>query len=263
MTEYGACRMPSGAAEMPPGSVVRARVALIAPAYNEQGKIGRVVEKVAAVASSLPCDLTLVVVDDASRDGTAAEAEAAGAIVICHETNQGVGAGIRSGIDWARANGFDIAAVISGDDQHDPAELGRLLDPVLRGECDFAQGSRWMRGGRVENIPLHRAILTRGYSWMVRLLVGFRCTDGTNGLRAFRLSIFDDPRINLWQPWLNTYELEPYLLYQALRTGVRLIEVPCTVRYHSRKVGFTKMRPWRDWWRILRPLVLLKLGLRR
>ena len=241
----------------------RLRVALIAPAYNEEGKIGRVVEKVKAVAPRLHCDLTMVVVDDCSTDGTQAEAEAAGAIVIRHEHNRGVGAGIRTGIDYARQQGFDVAAVISGDDQHVPDELERLFEPILNGEVDFVQGSRWMRGGRVENIPLHRSVLTRVYSWMVRLFVGFRCTDGTNGLRAFRLSILDDERINLWQDWLDTYELEPYLLYQAIRTGVRLVEVPCTVRYHSRKVGFTKMRPWRDWWRLLRPLVLLKLRLRK
>ncbi|HUT37398.1 MAG TPA: glycosyltransferase family 2 protein [Planctomycetota bacterium] len=237
-------------------------MALIAPAYNEEGKIGRVVEKVAAVAPRLPCDLRMVVVDDGSTDGTAAEAGAAGAVVLRHERNRGVGAGIRTGIDWARENHFDVAAVISGDDQHVPEELGRLLAPLVEGKADFVQGSRWMPGGRVENIPVARRVLTRAYAWMVRLFLGCRCTDGTNGLRAFRLSILDDPRINLWQSWLDTYELEPYVLYQAIRTGVRLVEVPCTVRYHSRRAGFTKMRAFRDWWRILRPLVLLKLRLR-
>lgn len=241
----------------------RVAVALIAPAYNERGKIARVVEKVLAVAPGLPCRLEMVVVDDGSSDGTAAEAAAAGATVVRHEQNRGVGAAIRSGIDWARNRGFAVAAIISGDDQHEPRELGRLLDPLLAGQADFAQGSRWICGGRVENIPWHRAVLTKLYSWIVRILAGSRCTDGTNGFRAFRLSIFDDPRINLWQPWLDRYELEPYLLFQAIRTRVRLVEVPCTVRYHPRAVGFTKMRPGRDWWRLFRPLVLLKLGLRK
>jgi dolichol-phosphate mannosyltransferase len=236
---------------------------LIAPAYNEEGKVGRVVEKVAAVAPRLPCALRMVVVDDGSTDRTATEAEAAGALVLAHRCNRGVGAGIRTGIDWARENHFDVAAFISSDDQHEPEELERLLAPIIEDEADFVQGSRWLPGGRVENIPLTRAILTRVYAWMVRFFLGFRCTDGTNGLRAFRLSVLDDPRINLWQGWLDTYELEPYLLYQAIRTGVRLVEVPITIRYHTRKMGFTKMRPWRDWWRILRPLLFLKLGLRR
>jgi dolichol-phosphate mannosyltransferase len=235
---------------------------VLAPAYNEQGKIGRVVEKVLAVAPTLPCEVTMVAVDDCSADGTSAEAEAAGAVVLRHGRNRGVGAAIRTGIDWAREHGCDVVIPIAGDDQHEPAELGRLLAPVVEGEADFVQGSRWLPGGRVENIPFSRKTLTRLYAWMIRFLLGFRCTDGTNGLRAIRLSVFDDPRINLWQDWLDSYELEPYLLYQAIRTKVRLVEVPITIRYHPRKVGFTKMRPWRDWWRILRPILFLKLGLR-
>ena len=69
-----------------------------------------------------------------------------------------------------------------------------------------------------------------------------------------------DPRMRLDQPWLDRYQLEPYLLYQAVRCGYRVIEVPVTVRYHAR--GTTKMKLLRDGWRILRPLVLLRAGLR-
>ena len=78
---------------------------------------------------------------------------------------------------------------------------------------------------------------------------------------AFRLALFDDARIDLWQPWLDTYELEPYLLYKAVMTGKRVREVPITIVYHAR--GTTKMKPFRDWWRIARPLVFLSLGLRK
>ena len=73
--------------------------------------------------------------------------------------------------------------------------------------------------------------------------------------------MLDDPRIRLDQRWLDRYELEPYLLFQAVRAGYRVREVPVTVRYHSR--GTTKMRGLRDGWRIVRPLVYLRLGLKR
>ena len=73
--------------------------------------------------------------------------------------------------------------------------------------------------------------------------------------------LLDDPRIRLDQPWLDRYELEPYLLFQAVRSGYRVREVPVTVRYHAR--GTTKMRLMRDGWRILRPIVYLRLGLKR
>jgi hypothetical protein len=104
-------------------------------------------------------------------------------------------------------------------------------------------------------------MLTRLYPLLFRLASGYPSTDGTNGFRAFRLALLDDPRIRLDQDWLDRYELEPYLLYQAVRCGYRVREAPVTVRYHDR--GTTKMHPLSDGWRILRPLVFLRFGLRR
>src|SRR6516162_6873227 len=182
-----------------------ARVAAVVPAWNETGKIGDVVRKVPRRWAA-----TVIVVDDHSSDDTAGEARAAGAeVVIRHEVNKGVGAGIRTGLLEAKRRGIEFAAILSGDDQHEPDELPRVLVPLFAGEADLAQGS---------------------------------------------LSLLDDPRIQLQQDWLDRYELEPYLLYQAMRGGYRVTEAPVTVRYHGR--GTTKMR-LKDGWRILRPLVYL------
>jgi len=233
-----------------------ARVAAVVPAWNEAGKIGSVVRKVPRGVVSC-----VIVVDDASRDATAAEAREAGAgLVITHPVNRGVGAGIRTGLLEAKRLGYEFAAILSGDDQHEPDELPRLLEPLFAGEADLVQGSRWLPGGASPGIPASRRWLTRLYALLVRLASGFPCTDGTNGMRAFRLALLDDPRIRLEQDWLDRYELEPYLLYQVMRCGYRVREAPVTVRYHGR--GTTKMRPLRDGWRILRPLLYLRLGLK-
>jgi dolichol-phosphate mannosyltransferase len=233
------------------------RVAVIVPAYNEAGKIGDVVRKVPRRLAA-----HVIVVDDCSQDGTADEARAAGAEqVLRHEVNRGVGAGIRTGLMAAKRGGFEFAAILSGDDQHEPEELVRALEPLFAGEADLVQGSRWLPGGATPGIPPDRRWLTRVYPMLFRLVSGYPSTDGTNGFRAFRLSLLDDPRIRLDQEWLDRYELEPYLLYQVVRCGYRVREVPVTVRYHSR--GTTKMRPIRDGWRIVRPLIFLKLGLKR
>jgi dolichol-phosphate mannosyltransferase len=232
------------------------RVAVVVPAWNESGKIGDVVRKVPRRSASC-----VIVVDDASQDGTSDEARAAGADqVLRHDRNRGVGAGIRTGLFAARKSGFEFAAVLSGDDQHEPEELRRVLEPLFADRADLVQGSRWLPGGATPGIPPGRRWLTRLYARLFRLASGFPSTDGTNGFRAFRLSLLDDPRIRLDQPWLDRYELEPYLLYQAVRCGYRVCEVPVTVRYHER--GTTKMGGLRDGWRILRPLVFLRLGLR-
>jgi dolichol-phosphate mannosyltransferase len=233
-----------------------ARVAVVVPAWNETGKIGDVVRKVPRRFAA-----TVIVVDDCSADDTAGEARAAGAeVVIRHEKNQGVGAGIRTGLLEAKRRGLAFAAILSGDDQHEPDQLPRILVPLFAGEADLVQGSRWLPGGATPGIPQDRRWLTQLYPLLFRLASGFPITDGTNGMRAFRLGLLDDPRIRLSQDWLDRYELEPYLLFQAIRSQYRIREVPVTVRYHGR--GTTKMRLIQDGWRILRPLVFLRFGVR-
>ena len=231
------------------------KVLIVIPAYNEQGKVGQVVRKVLAQGIE-----SVLVVDDCSRDQTAAEARAAGALVISHEQNAGVGAAIRTGIDHALAHDFVVVAILSGDDQHDPTELPGLLHPILAENYDFVQGSRRIQGLDAPNIGWFRRLFTWVYAITFRLLTSFPCSDATNGGRAFRTQIFADGRINLWQDWLNSYELEPYLLYQVVRLGYRVTEAPMKVIYHTS--GTTKMKPVRDWWRIFRPMVYLALGLK-
>lgn len=232
------------------------RVAVIVPAWNETGKIGDVVRKIPRRYAA-----TVIVVDDCSGDDTAGEARAAGAeVVIRHEHNQGVGAGIRTGLLEAKRLGIEFAAILSGDDQHEPEELPRILCPLFAGEADLIQGSRWLPGGATPGIPPDRRWLTQLYPLLFRMASGFPVTDGTNGMRAFRLALLDDERIQLSQDWLDRYELEPYLLFQAIRCRYRIQEAPVTVRYHGR--GTTKMRLIQDGWRILRPLVFLRLGMR-
>ena len=202
--------------------------------------------------------------DDCSTDGTYAEAKAAGAHVIRHMVNMGVGAGIRSGIKYGCENGFDVAVILSGDDQHEPKELPRVLSPLREDRADLVQGSRRLKGGGTVNGPLFREVTTRLYSLFFSIITFRRITDGTNGFRAFFLNLLDGKSINLDQEWLNTYELEPYLLYKAVRSKkIRVVEVPITIYYHGESQQYTKMRPFRDWWRLARPLFMLRLGLRR
>jgi dolichol-phosphate mannosyltransferase len=233
-------------------------VAVVIPALNEAGKIGRVLDK-------LPRDgrFEAIVVDDGSTDGTGDEARAHGAaIVIRHETRTGVGGAIRDGWEEGLRRGRPYLALLSGDDQHEPAELGPALDRLLATHADYLQGSRWMAGGRVEGPTGGRGFGTRIYSLVFSVLSLRRVTDATNGFRIFRSALLRDSSIDLYQPWLTSYDLEPYVLYKAIRRGYRVLEHPCTVRYHPRE-SYTKMRGVRDWWRLFRPALLLRAGLKR
>ena len=112
-------------------------------------------------------------------------------------------------------------------------------------------------------MPAYRKVATRLHPQLMSLVAGGRVTDSTNGFRAFRLSLLDDQRINIDQDWLNAYELEPYLLFKAVKLGYKFTEVPVTKIYPSKKLGYTKMRPFIGWWSILRPLVYLGLGIKK
>jgi dolichol-phosphate mannosyltransferase len=241
--------------ETTPATAVR--TVCVIPALDEEGKIGRLVKRFGEN------DVTqIVVVDDGSTDATADEARAAGAEVLSHPVNRGVGAAIRTGIDYAVEQGFDVVTVMGGDDQDHPSDLPQLVAPIAAGNADFVQGSRRLDGRRTVDMPFFRRLTTKLYSFAFRLATGFASTDATNGFRAFRTEIVRDHRINLHQDWLDTYELEPYLFYKAIRCGYRVREAQVTKTYH-RELGYTKMRPGRDWWRIARPIVFLKFGLRR
>lgn len=234
------------------------RVVLLIPAYNEQIKLAATLDRI--VPGTV--DAT-VVIDDGSTDDTARVARERGAQVLSLGRVCGVGAALREGLQHARRNGFDIAVIMAGNNKDEPREIPRLLEPVLCDEADLVVGSRYLAGGRSGgDMPRYRKLATRLHPMLVSMLTRRRVTESTNGFRALRLSLLDDPRINLDQAWLSGYGLEVYLLLKALRLGYRHVEVPCTKLYPSRRLGITKMRPIVGWWDMLRPLCWVGLGLR-
>ena len=235
------------------------KIVCIAPCYNELHKIDRVVERV--LATGIVDEM--LVVDDGSTDGSPESARSLGARVIALGKTLGVGAAIRRGIEHALQNGFDIVVVIAGNNKDEPQEIESLVKPLIRDGFDFVQGSRFARGGVFGEMPLYRILATRVHPLFFSLVSGIWVTESTNGFRAFKTSLFSDKRINLWQSWLDEYELEPYLYYKVIRLGYKTTEVPVTKIYPPKKLGYTKMKPITGWWSILRPLFLLGLGLRK
>jgi dolichol-phosphate mannosyltransferase len=227
-------------------------------AYNEGQKIRRTLARHPANRS-----YDLLVHDDGSTDG-ALDGVDAGIIVLRTETNQGIGASIKRVFDFSLAQGYDILVIHAGNDKDDPLEIPLLTAPILDGEADFVQGSRYLNGGGFGNMPAYRVVGTRVIHPLVfSIAARRRVTESTNGFRAFRTSLLRDPRINWRQPWLDRYELEPYLLFKAITLGYRHREVPVTKIYPPHELGYSKMRPVIDWWSILRPVVYLGLGLKK
>jgi dolichol-phosphate mannosyltransferase len=237
-----------------PGEKVLAATAV----YNEEDRVGSLAESfVPGLADEV------VVVDDGSTDRSAEILRAHG-IKVLEQPHLGLGASIKHIVRYARENGFTLLVVLAGNGKDDPKEIPRVLAPILEDRADYVQGSRFLPGGSRANTPLFRLAAIRLLSLLFSLYMRKRCTDLTNGFRAYRLRLFDDPRINIEQHWLDNYEYEYYVHWYAHALGYRVAEVPVSKTYPAEKgVKYSKIRPFTGWWRMLRPFLLLGLGLKK
>ncbi len=235
------------------------RVIAMAPVLNEEEKIGEVVRR-----TPRPLVDEMLVIDDGSTDRSAEVARELGARVLPLGRVVGVGAALRAGYQEAVRGGFDVAVVMAGNNKDAPEEIPLLLDPIVDEGADFVQGSRFLKAdANFGPMPFYRKIATRVHPVLFSLVARKWVTESTNGFRAVTRRVLEDPAIDLEQSWLDEYELEPYLYLKTVRRGYKSAEVPVTKVYPPKSLGQTKMKPITGWWSILRPLILLGLGLRK
>ena len=239
---------------------------LVAPvAFNECEKLRNVIKRF--IESSSFSKVDYLIVDDGSDDGTdqvIREFESRGIQTLRHEKRKGVGAAIRTAISYAIENHYTALVIMAGNDKDDPNQIPLLLDPIVKNGFDLVQGSRYLKGGGAGgDMPFYRKMATRLHPFLFSLFTGAKVTDSTNGFRAMRLGVFKDTRINIHQDWLNHYELEPYILFKAIKLGYKFKEVPVIKIYPPKKMGYTKMRPVTGWWSILKPIFYLGFGIKK
>ncbi|HEY1664410.1 MAG TPA: glycosyltransferase family 2 protein [Trebonia sp.] len=203
-------------------------VAIVIAAYNEEGAIGPVIEALPAQVCGLAT--AALVVADGCADGTVKEALTAGAMVCDVPVNRGQGAALRLGYRLAREGGATYIITTDADGQYNPAEMDRVLGPVVAGEADFVTGSR--RLGSQETKDVIRRSGVRFFASTISMLTGQKVSDTTFGLRAMRAEL--TAVVRLEQPQYQASEL----LIGVIARRYRVLELPATIR--QRQVGESK-----------------------
>ncbi|WP_396449552.1 polyprenol monophosphomannose synthase [Actinomadura sp.] len=212
------------------------RVLVIIPTYNERDNIERIAGRVREAVPSVD----VLVVDDASPDGTGEVADALAEkdeqIKVLHRQGKdGLGPAYVAGFRWAAEHGYDVMVEMDADGSHQPEELPRLLSALE--DADLVIGARWVPGGKVRNWPKRREALSRGANTYARLMLGIPLHDATAGYRAFRAATL--AKIGLEEVDSRGYCFQIDLALRALRQGLRVVEVPIT--FVEREHGTSKM----------------------
>lgn len=211
------------------------RLVVIIPALNEEATIGTVIACIREVAMPAGVGtLSIVVANDGSTDATREIAEKAGAHVVSHEVNRGVGAAFRTGLHAALSLGADFIVNIDADGQFNPNDIPMLLEPLLGGRADFATASRFKDPDLVPEMPAVKLWGNRQMSRLISCLVGKRFYDVSCGFRAYTRDTA--LRLNLWGDF--TYTQETFLDLSA--KDLRIAEIPARVR-GVREVGESRV----------------------
>ena len=220
----------------PDGFADLGRILVIIPTYDEAENIEPIV---ARVRSSVP-EAHVLVADDNSPDGTGDLVDKLVANddhvhVLHRKGKEGLGAAYIAGFHWGLDNGYGVLVEHDADGSHQPEQLHRLLEALRN--ADLVLGSRYVKGGEVQNWPKSREILSRGGNIYTRLALGVPLQDATGGYRAFRRETLE--RIGLEQVASAGYCFQVDLAWRALKSGFRVIEVPIT--FVEREYGQSKM----------------------
>lgn len=211
---------------------------VIIPTFNEKGNIADIVRRVLA----LPAGFHVLVIDDSSPDGTADIVK--GIIpefpqrlfIMERKGKQGLGTAYIAGFHWGLERSYEYIFEMDADFSHNPDDLVRLREACVNG-ADLAIGSRYVKGGKVENWPTNRLLMSYVASLYVRLILWIKVKDTTAGFKCYRRKVLQT--IPLDKIKFVGYAFQIEMKYLAAKKGFRIAEVPIT--FVDRKVGVSKM----------------------
>lgn len=206
---------------------------VVVPCLNEENTVGWVVANVPRDIEGIG-KVEVLVFDDGSTDETAHRAREAGAEVVSHQTNQGLGATFRDAVGIALSKGADIMVHIDGDGQFDPADIPLLVEPVVRNQAHMVTASRFLNRDLIPEMPAVKLWGNRGVARIVWLLTGKQFRDVSCGFRVFSREAL--LRMNLFSSFTYTQESFLDLIFKDLT----ILEIPVKVR-GTREFGTSRV----------------------
>jgi glycosyltransferase involved in cell wall biosynthesis len=212
------------------------RVCIVIPAYNEAQAIEGVIQKTTSYFEKNKKYTTdIVVIDDGSSDKTGALSQSAGVRVISHILNTGAGGATATGLSYAFAQGYDIAATMDGDGQHSSQDVALCIDSLIADKADLLIGSRLIN---TEGMSRTKVLGNRGLSLITYLLFGIRSTDSQSGLRVFSRNALEKLR---WKT--SGYEFCSEMLWRASQLHLVIRERPIKAIY----TDYSKSKGQSNW----------------
>jgi glycosyltransferase involved in cell wall biosynthesis len=195
------------------------KIVVIIPAYNEEKSIKSIVNSCQLLGFN-----DIIVADDGSTDATGRVAREAGATVVSHIINRGVGAATQTGLQAARLHDADVAVTIDADNQHKPQDIKRLIDALMTRESDIVIGSRFLNHGN--SVPAMRRVFNRIANIITFFLAGIMLTDSQSGLKAFSRKALETIKMSA-----NGFEFSSEIIREAHYYQLSITEVPVSVVY--------------------------------
>ena len=211
------------------------KTCVIIPTYNESKAIGGIIKQVRGQG------LEVIVVDDGSTDDTSAISEASGARVLRNDSNQGKGASLIRGFDYALNNGFDSVITMDGDGQHQPQDLPFFIRLGEYSNSGMLIGNRMLRA---KNMPLLRLLTNKTMSWLISVVAGQSVPDTQCGFRLIKRQVLEKVRLGT-----TKYETESEIIIEASRQGFKIESVPIKSIYSGEK---SKINPFIDTCRFIK-----------
>ena len=213
---------------------------VIIPTYNEKENAPLII----AAVMQLEGDFNVLIIDDGSPDGTAQivkdliKNEYTGRLHIIERSGKlGLGTAYITGFKWALAQGYDYIFEMDADFSHKPADLLRLFDACHNGGADLSVGSRYVKGGKLENWPADRVFISKGASYYTRLITWMPVRDTTAGFMCYKRQVLE--ALPLDEIRFIGYAFQIEMKYRSWKKGFKIKEIPIT--FTDRVLGASKM----------------------